>query len=70
MWHLANYGPLGVSVYANQAFIEYHGGVFEDCDYNENIDLNHAVTLVGYGTDSVLGDYWIIRNHWGDTWGE
>jgi len=32
--------------------------------------MNHAVTLVGYGSDEALGDYWIIRNHWNTKWGE
>ena len=27
----------------------------------ENIRLNHAVQLVGYGTDETLGDYWLVR---------
>lgn len=25
---------------------------------------------MGYGSDEQFGDYWIIRNHWGTTWGE
>ena len=25
-----------------------------------NIALNHAVQLVGYGTDDTLGDYWLV----------
>merc|ERR1711887_161005 len=69
MAHLANVGPLAVAVDAsNWSF--YFGGVFDECKYSENIALNHAVQLVGYGTSSVEGDYWIVRNSWGSSWGE
>ena len=30
----------------------------------------HLVQLVGYGTDDVLGDYFIVRNSWTPLWGE
>jgi C1A family cysteine protease len=34
-------------------------GVFEgDCGTN----LNHAVTAIGYGTDSDGTDYWLVKN--------
>merc|ERR1719367_2456392 len=37
--------------------------------YDQNINLNHAIQLVGYGTDPEHGDYWLVRNSWGN-WGE
>lgn len=47
----------------------YTGGVLDDdaskCPPNE---LNHAVTLVGYNSESGK-NYWIVKNSWGTKWG-
>jgi len=48
----------------------YQGGIAHPRDCSADV-LNHAVLLVGYGTDEETGeDYWIIRNSWGSWWGE
>ena len=32
--------------------------------------LDHAVVAVGYGTDTSYGDYFLVRNSWGTSWGD
>lgn len=66
---LATVGPLAVAVDASK-WHDYEGGVFDGCDYTANMNVNHAVVLVGYGTDEVEGDYWLVRNSWGTKFGE
>ena len=47
----------------------YKSGLFDSP--NCGTSLNHAVNVVGWGTDSASGsDYWLVRNEWGKTWGE
>ena len=68
--HLAHKGPLAIAVAVTKAWQHYEGGVFDGCSYDENMALNHAVQLVGYGEDDIHGDFWIVRNSWGIGWGE
>ena len=64
---IATVGPIAVSVDATWG--NYEEGVFPSAEGGTDID--HAVLLVGYGTDEVTGmDYWTIRNSWGPEWGE
>jgi len=65
---LATIGPLAVNVWA-MPFQGYRSGVFTGCNYKTNMDIDHVMQLVGYGTDAGK-DYWIIRNSWGSSWGE
>ncbi|KAF2289458.1 hypothetical protein GH714_036340 [Hevea brasiliensis] len=61
--------PVSVAIDAHEtSFKLYNSGVFNgDC----GTQLTHAVTLVGYGTSTEDGSmYWLIKNSWGDNWGE
>jgi len=68
MTAVASAGPLVISVDASSWF-SYAGGVFDGCNQT-NPDIDHAVQLVGYGTDPKWGDYWLVRNSWSSLWGE
>ncbi|KAL5493182.1 hypothetical protein EMCRGX_G014320 [Ephydatia muelleri] len=68
---LVSTGPLSVLIDASTLQF-YHSGVWDPlvCD---STDLDHAVLLVGYGTDKgILSSkpYWLIKNSWGEKWGE
>ena len=70
MSHLATVGPLAITIASNWEWWNYDEGIFDGCSIDKNIELNHALALVGYGTDDKLGDFWIVRNSWGKDWGE
>jgi C1A family cysteine protease len=60
--------PVSVIIDASgQAFQHYSSGVFSsDCGTAQT----HAVTVIGYGTTEDGIDYWLLKNSWGETWGE
>jgi len=67
--HVAEYGPATVCIDASQASFQlYTGGIYDDSSCSSLI-LDHAVGCIGYGSESGT-DYWIIRNSWGEDWGE
>ena len=59
--------PISVAIQADQKdFQLYKSGVFTgDC----GTKLDHGVLLVGYGSEED-GDYYLIKNSWGTTWGD
>lgn len=69
---VAKFGPVSVAIDASSFwFMFYRKGVFHHrfCGKKFN-QLDHAVLVVGYGTDPKHGDYWIVKNSWGPNWGE
>mmetsp|Transcript_4807 Transcript_4807/g.8290 ORF Transcript_4807/g.8290 Transcript_4807/m.8290 type:complete len:387 (+) Transcript_4807:100-1260(+) len=65
---VSNKGPVVVSVDAS-GWSMYAQGVYDSC--KPDATVNHAVLLVGYGKgEKAASKYWLIRNSWGDSWGE
>eukprot|EP00658_Telonema_sp_P-2_P002935 TRINITY_DN1107_c0_g2_i2.p1 TRINITY_DN1107_c0_g2~~TRINITY_DN1107_c0_g2_i2.p1 ORF type:complete len:294 (-),score=98.66 TRINITY_DN1107_c0_g2_i2:334-1215(-) len=75
---LVKEGPIAISADASSWQL-YGGGVYNG---NCGTDIDHAIQLVGYGTEKKSrmllggggggggGDYWLVRNSWGAGWGE
>jgi C1A family cysteine protease len=64
-------GPLSIALNAD-LFQSYSSGIINvDPSTCVNNQLDHAVLLVGYDTDSKTNTpYWLIKNSWGAGWGE
>ncbi|KAK8575181.1 hypothetical protein V6N12_062857 [Hibiscus sabdariffa] len=64
----ASQQPVAVAIdCTGHGFQFYSGGVYGGpC----RTDLNHAVTVVGYGTSEDGIKYWLVKNSWGKSWGE
>ncbi|XP_011304748.1 cathepsin L1 [Fopius arisanus] len=62
---VATVGPIATSINASpKTFQLYHTGIYDDplCSSDS---VNHAMLIVGY-----TPDYWILKNWWGNNWGE
>lgn len=65
---LAKIGPVAVAINA-QSWQHYVGGTIKfHCD-NDLSKLNHAVQIVGYDLSAKI-PYYIVRNSWGDDFGD
>ncbi|WOG89756.1 hypothetical protein DCAR_0208995 [Daucus carota subsp. sativus] len=60
--------PVSVGIHSTDyQFKFYSGGILNfDC----GTELDHAVTIVGYGTNSDGIKYWIVKNSWNPAWGD
>jgi hypothetical protein len=63
---LCTHGPLATAVMVDTAFQAYTGGVFDE--HATHFDwINHGVVIIGW--DDSKGA-WLIKNSWGQNWGE
>lgn len=63
---IARVGPIEVSIsFVHEKFMRYAEGIYFDLECDDGM-TNHAVSVVGYGTDvKTKMDYWIVKNSWG-----
>jgi len=60
-----NRGPIACGIDAGP-ILKYTTGIVSKF----SIMTDHVVSVVGWGTDDKEGLYWIVRNSWGEYWGE
>eukprot|EP01084_Bolivina_argentea_P272262 463518_1 len=59
-------GPIACGIDATSQFEKYTGGVYTQSGRN----LNHEISVLGWGVTDDGEAYWIGRNSWGTYWGE
>ena len=63
-------GPIACTIDVTLKFEHYQGGIYSE-KLHHPIQLNHEISVVGWGRDEETGkEYWIGRNSWGTYWGE
>lgn len=74
---LVQNGPIAVAMEVYDDFMYYKEGIYHHVDielkggFNPFHLVNHGVLIVGYGVSNETGEkYWIVKNSWGEEWGE
>jgi len=65
---LAVHGPISCGIQATANFDIYMGGIYSET--LASVELNHEISVIGYGVTDEGQEYWIGRNSWGTYWGE
>ena len=67
-------GPVSIAFDVVDDFFSYSSGIYQSTTCGNTSDtVNHAVLIVGYGSDDDLSDgmpYWIVKNSWSWAWGD
>nr|GMC56163.1 low-temperature-induced cysteine proteinase-like [Ipomoea batatas] len=66
-WAVLRHGPISVALNGDAYdFQLYESGIYSGpC----GTGLENSMTIVGYGSENGV-DYWIVKNSWGERWGE
>lgn len=58
-------GPISCGIDA-MPLLNYESGIIK----TKGKGVDHVISVTGWGTDPTEGFYWIVRNSWGEYWGE
>uniref|UniRef100_A0A7S0LSG6 Peptidase C1A papain C-terminal domain-containing protein n=1 Tax=Coccolithus braarudii TaxID=221442 RepID=A0A7S0LSG6_9EUKA len=58
-------GPISCTIDA-EPIVDYTSGIAT----KRSFSTDHVISVVGWGTDGAEGLYWLVRNSWGEYWGE
>ncbi|KAJ9559908.1 hypothetical protein OSB04_005068 [Centaurea solstitialis] len=62
--------PVSAVLAVFEGFFNYKEGLYTGDDCTSNGPNLHAINLVGWGTTPEGCKYWILKNSWGQDWGE
>jgi len=65
MKEIYNRGPIACNVDA-VPLLNYTGGIVT----TKSTQTDHTISVVGWNTEAKEGLYWIVRNSWGEYWGD
>jgi len=60
-----NRGPISCGIDA-MPLLNYESGIHTQ----KSSSTDHVISVVGWGKDESVGSYWLVRNSWGEFWGD
>ncbi|KAF7634421.1 Cathepsin L-like cysteine proteinase [Meloidogyne graminicola] len=69
---ILNFGPVNVVISVPPDMKPYKSGIYHPSDYDCQFRVVglHSLLVVGFGITDNGQKYWIVKNSWGDDWGQ